>query len=88
MDRPTPEEEAMTKIDRERMRIAVALSLINDGYIDIDAHDGEAYIYGDPNPVRPHDVEGTADSIIEWYEADQEAAVAKVLTIRAREGRE
>ena len=75
-------------IDRERMRRAVALSLVNDGYIDVERWDGEAYIYGDENRARPNDVEGAADSIAKWYEADQDAAIAAVLKIRAREGRD
>lgn len=75
-------------IDRDRMRKTVALSLANDGYIDVDRGDGEAYIYGDERGGRQGEIEAITDSLIKWYGADQEAAIAEVLTRRHREGRD
>jgi hypothetical protein len=75
-------------IDRDRMRKAVALSLANDGYIDVDQGDGEAYIYGDERAIRKGEIDAIADSLIKWYGIDQEAAIAEVLTRRRAEGRD
>jgi hypothetical protein len=75
-------------LDPERFRKAVVLSLAMDGYIDLERHDGESYLYGDATEYTKGLIEGAVESIAKWYDADQDAAIAEVLTRRHREGRE
>lgn len=79
--------------DIDRLRRAVALSLANDGHIDLSQHDGETYLWDDPDPYEGWErsyvremVESAADSIARWYDADQASAIAEI-HVRNEEGR-
>ena len=54
-------------IDLEQMKLAVALALAEDGYIDIDSTQGQNYLNGEASEYTINEIDYAAESLVEAY---------------------